>query len=78
MSEDIREGPEEQADLSDFNFRDITFTYCTEFFIQETSGQDPEELLGLPPRAGRQLVLVDDDEIIKVIHTNNALLACRA
>ena len=62
----------EQADFSDFNTEDITFTYCTEFIISRENDKDPEELRTFLSGLGDSLVLVDDDEIIKVhVHTND-------
>ncbi len=62
----------EQADFSDFNTEDITFTYCTEFIISRENQKDPEELRTFLSQLGDSLVLVDDDEIIKVhVHTND-------
>lgn len=60
------------ADFSDFNTEDITFTYCTEFIISRENGRDPEDLRAFLSELGDSLVLVDDDEIIKVhVHTND-------
>ena len=62
----------EQADFSDFNTEDITFTYCTEFIISRENQNDPEKLREFLSSLGDSLVLVDDDEIIKVhVHTND-------
>ena len=62
----------EQADFSDFATEDITFTYCTEFIISRENDRDPEELRAFLNELGDSLVLVDDDEIIKVhVHTND-------
>ena len=62
----------EQADFSDFNTEDITFSYCTEFIISRENDKDPEELRAFLNGLGDSLVLVDDDEIIKVhVHTND-------
>ena len=62
----------EQADFSDFNTEDITFTYCTEFIISRENQNDPEKLRQFLGSIGDSLVLVDDDEIIKVhVHTND-------
>ncbi len=68
----VAEEPKEQADFSDFNDEDITFTYCTEFIVSRESDKDPEELRAFLHELGDSLVLVEDDEIIKVhVHTNN-------
>lgn len=62
----------EAADFSDFNTEDITFTYCTEFIIDRENDKDPEALRAYLSTLGDSLVLVDDDEIIKVhVHTND-------
>ena len=60
------------ADFSDFDTEDITFTYCTEFIIQRENNNDVEPLRAFLDGLGDSLVLVDDDEIIKVhVHTND-------
>ncbi|MBQ6832559.1 MAG: DAK2 domain-containing protein [Oscillospiraceae bacterium] len=62
----------EQADFSDFDTEDITFTYCTEFIISRENDKDPEALRAFLSELGDSLVLVDDEEIIKVhVHTND-------
>ena len=60
------------ADFSDFDTDDITFTYCTEFIISRENDLDPEKLREFLSSLGDSLVLVDDEEIIKVhVHTND-------
>ncbi len=62
----------EQADFSDFDTEDITFTYCTEFIISRENDKDPGQLRAFLDSLGDSLVLVDDEEIIKVhVHTND-------
>ena len=62
----------EQADFADFDTEDITFTYCTEFIISRENDNDPEKLRDFLSSLGDSLVLVDDEEIIKVhVHTND-------
>jgi len=62
----------EQANFSDFDEEDITFTYCTEFIISRENDNDPEKLREFLSSLGDSLVLVDDEEIIKVhVHTND-------
>ena len=62
----------EQADFADFDTEDITFTYCTEFIIDRENDKDPEALRAFLDSLGDSLVLVDDEEIIKVhVHTND-------
>ncbi len=66
------EAGKEQADFSDFDTQDITFTYCTEFIIDRENDKDPEQLRAFLDSLGDSLVLVDDEEIIKVhVHTND-------
>ena len=62
----------EQADFADFDTEDITFSYCTEFIISRENDKDPEALRAFLSELGDSLVLVDDEEIIKVhVHTND-------
>ena len=66
------EEPAAEANFSDFNTEDITFTYCTEFIISRENDNDPEKLREFLSSLGDSLVLVDDEEIIKVhVHTND-------
>jgi len=62
----------EAADFDSFDTEDITFTYCTEFIISRENDNDPEKLRDFLSSLGDSLVLVDDEEIIKVhVHTND-------
>ena len=62
----------EAANFDDFDTDDITFAYCTEFIIQRENDLDPEKLREFLSSLGDSLVLVDDEEIIKVhVHTND-------
>ncbi|NLF34921.1 MAG: DAK2 domain-containing protein, partial [Clostridiales bacterium] len=64
--------PKERADFSAFDGADIQFTYCTELICSRDNQRDPEALRTLLSTMGDSLVLVDDDEIIKVhVHTNH-------
>ena len=64
--------PKDQASFSDFDTDDITFAYCTEFIIDRENDKDPGQLRAFLDSMGDSLVLVDDDEIIKVhVHTND-------
>lgn len=62
----------EKADFASFSTEEITFGYCTEFICSRQTGKDPEALRGFLNALGDSLVLVDDDEIIKVhVHTDH-------
>ena len=62
----------DKADFSQISDEEITFTYCTEFIISRENDLDPEKLREFLSSLGDSLVLVDDDEIIKVhVHTND-------
>ncbi len=53
---------------------EITFTYCTEFIVQRNKNEnlDPLRLRAYLESIGDCVVVVDDDEIIKVhVHTND-------
>ena len=66
------EQPKQQADFAEFETGDIKFCYCTEFIVQRENNKDPEKLRAFLSGMGDCLVLVDDDEIIKVhVHTNH-------
>ena len=73
------QGPQEEdaavqdhADFGAFQTGDIQFGYCTEFICSRDTQKDPEALRGFLSALGDSLVLVDDDEIIKVhVHTDH-------
>jgi len=72
VPEGMEEAANEQANFGDFDTEDITFTYCTEFIINRENDLDPEKLRDFLSSLGDSLVLVDDEEIIKVhVHTND-------
>ena len=51
---------------------EITFTYCTEFIVARERERDPQLLRSYLEGIGDSLVLVEDDQIIKVhVHTDN-------
>lgn len=65
--------------ISDSEFRNIVgefdevinFTYCTEFIVEKENDKDPLELRAFLEGIGDCVVVVDDEEIIKVhVHTN--------
>ena len=62
----------ERADFSEFDEGEINFTYCTEFICSRDNDRDPERMRQWLTTIGDCVVLVDDDEIIKVhVHTNS-------
>ena len=66
------EEAKDSANFDDFDTEDITFAYCTEFIISRENDKDPEELRAFLATLGDSLVLVDDEDIIKVhVHTND-------
>ena len=72
VPEGMQTDVKEQANFADFDEEDITFTYCTEFIISRENDNDPEKLREFLSSLGDSLVLVDDEEIIKVhVHTND-------
>ena len=59
------------ADFGEFNTEDIQFSYCTEFIVSRENDKDPEMLRDFLSSLGDSLVVVSDEEIIKVhVHTN--------
>ena len=51
---------------------DITFTYCTEFIVKRENDKDPKALRAYLETIGDCVVVVDDEEIIKVhVHTDH-------
>lgn len=72
--EEVSSEPEEEevynaaADLDE----EITFTYCTEFIVMKENENDPLTLRAYLESIGDSVVVVDDEDIIKVhVHTNN-------
>jgi DAK2 domain fusion protein YloV len=63
---------EEKADFAGFETEDITFTYCTEFIVSRETEKNPSQLRVFLEKLGDSIVVVDDEEIIKVhVHTND-------
>ena len=59
------------AEFSGISDEEITFTYCTEFIVAREFERSPELLRAFLNGIGDSLVLVEDDEIIKVhVHTD--------
>ena len=63
--------PKDGANFSEFDTGEITFGYCTEFIVARENSKSPELLRSFLNNLGDCVVVVDDDEIIKVhVHTN--------
>ncbi len=61
----------EKASFSDFDNEEINFSYCTEFIVNKENSNPTEPLREYLMSIGDSIVMVDDDEIIKVhVHTN--------
>ncbi|NCB51479.1 MAG: DAK2 domain-containing protein [Clostridia bacterium] len=61
----------DKADFSEFSTGEIAFGYCTEFLIDRDSTKPSDELRAFLEPLGDSIVVVDDDELIKVhVHTN--------
>jgi len=59
-----------------FSADEITFAYCTEFIVDRKGSREPMELRAYLEGIGDCVVVVDDEEIIKVhVHTNDPGLA---
>ena len=73
VPEGMAEAQTQEGSVFDqFDTEDITFTYCTEFIINRENDLDPEKLRDFLSSLGDSLVLVEDEEIIKVhVHTND-------
>ena len=71
-----QEAPAEKAEFGAFSTEEIKYGYCTEFICSRDNKKDPELLRGFLNNLGDSLVLVEDDDIIKVhVHTNDPGLA---
>lgn len=63
---------EEKADFSKYSAEDIKFAYCTEFMIEKSPKSKANRLNEFLDVRGDSVVVVEDDEIIKVhVHTND-------
>ena len=66
----------EKAEFANYSAEDITFGYCTEFICSRDNDKDPDILRQFLVNLGDSLVVVEDDDIIKVhVHTNDPGLA---
>ena len=60
-----------KADFTQFTAEDIKFSYCTEFIAERKLKTDTNRLRDFLDVRGDSIVVVDDDDIIKVhVHTN--------
>ena len=72
MASEEETTPADKAEFGVFSTEEIKFGYCTEFICSRDTKKDPELLRGFCSNLGDSLVLVDDDDIIKVhVHTND-------
>ncbi|MDR2671684.1 MAG: DAK2 domain-containing protein [Oscillospiraceae bacterium] len=61
-----------RADFSEYMAEDIKFDYCTEFIVTRQKKRDVARLRALLEAIGDSLVVVDDEQVIKVhVHTNH-------
>lgn len=66
----------DKAEFSNYSADEITFGYCTEFICSRDNDKDPDLLRQFLVNLGDSLVVVEDDDIIKVhVHTNDPGLA---
>ncbi len=76
VAEDPAAESSDETPFDKFSTEEIKFTYCTEFIVSRENDKDPARLRSFLADLGDSLVLVDDDEIIKVhVHTNHPGLA---
>jgi DAK2 domain fusion protein YloV len=65
------ETPSEKADFTQYTSEDIKFAYCTEFITEYKSHKDVNRLRDFLNKRGDSIVVVDDDDMIKIhVHTN--------
>ncbi|MDR0381123.1 MAG: DAK2 domain-containing protein [Oscillospiraceae bacterium] len=64
--------PRVRADFSEYMSEDIKFDYCTEFIVTRRKKRDAMRLRAFLEAIGDSLVIVDDEQVIKVhVHTNH-------
>jgi DAK2 domain fusion protein YloV len=62
---------EGKTDFAQFSVEDIKFAYCTELMIERKSKGSTNPLRDFLGRRGDSVVVIDDEEIIKIhVHTN--------
>jgi DAK2 domain fusion protein YloV len=68
----VAEAPADKADFTQYAAEDIKFAYCTEFLVErKAKNKDVNRLRDFLDKRGDSVVVVDDDEIIKIhVHTN--------
>ncbi|MDR2357591.1 MAG: DAK2 domain-containing protein [Oscillospiraceae bacterium] len=65
------ESDAQRADFSEFRSDDIVFAYCTEFTAEKKTGRGADGLRDFLEARGDSIVVVEDDDIIKVhVHSN--------
>lgn len=68
----VEDMPSDTNPFDAFETEDINFTYCTEFIIDRSGAGNPAELREFLESIGDCVVVVDDEELVKVhVHTNN-------
>lgn len=68
----VEDTPSDTNPFDAFETEDINFTYCTEFIIDRSGAGNPAELREFLESIGDCVVVVDDEELVKVhVHTNN-------
>jgi DAK2 domain fusion protein YloV len=68
----VEDSPADANPFDAFDTEDINFTYCTEYIIDRSGAGSPAELREFLESIGDCVVVVDDDELVKVhVHTNN-------
>ena len=72
----VEDTPSDTNPFDAFDTEEINFTYCTEFIIDRSGAGNPADLREYLETIGDCVVVVDDEEIVKVhVHTNNPGLA---
>ncbi len=70
------EAQEGQSPFDAFETEEINFTYCTEFLIERSGAGNPAHLREYLESIGDCVVVVEDEEIVKVhVHSNDPGLA---
>ena len=76
VHETISQEQTSESPFDVFETEDIHFTYCTEFIIERSGAGSPAQLREYLESIGDCVVVVDDEEIVKVhVHSNDPGLA---